>query len=176
MIFKSQKWQFAVIQTVWSVLLTTLVWATPAQAKGMKVMGQPMERCIQHAAEYHDVEPPLLRAILVVESRLNPKAVNHNTNGTKDIGVAQINTVHLPMLKVHGIQEDQLLDGCVNTYVGAWLLSKQIARHGLNWFGVAAYHSTTREKNQRYQKLVYNELVRSGEIHNTSMGTPPLLK
>jgi hypothetical protein len=41
---------------------------------------------------------------------------------------------------------------------------------------VAAYHSTTREKNQRYQMLVYNELVRSGEIHNTSMGTPHLLK
>lgn len=176
MIFKLQNVMFKSLQTALSVLLTTLMWTSTAQATGMMVMGQSLDRCIGSAADFHDVDPQLLRAILVVESRLNPKAINRNTNGTKDIGVAQINSVHLPLLKVHGIQEDHLLDGCVNTYVGAWLLSKQIARHGLSWFGIAAYHSTTREKNQRYQWLVYNELVRSGVFQNTALGLPPLVK
>jgi soluble lytic murein transglycosylase-like protein len=131
-----------------------------------------MDRCIRNAAEYHDVNPQLLRAILVVESRLNPNAINRNTNGTRDIGVAQINSIHLPVLQAHGIKENHLMDACVNTYVGAWLLRKQIARHGLNWYGIAAYHSTTPQENYRYQVLVYNELVRSGALPKTLMAQP----
>jgi len=112
----------------------------------------------------------------MVESRLNPKAINVNMNGTRDIGVAQINSIHLPVLQNHGIKESHLMDGCVNTYVGAWLLRKQISRYGLNWFGIAAYHSVTPDKNYRYQVLVYNEMVRSGAIQNIAMNVPPLNK
>jgi soluble lytic murein transglycosylase-like protein len=141
-----------------------------------KVFGLPIDQCIAGAAKYHRVDPQLLKAILMVESRLNPKAMNRNTNGTRDIGVAQVNTIHLPILEKHGINETSLQDGCINTYVGAWLLSKQIARHGLNWFGVAAYHSTTPSKNAQYQYLIYKELVRTGQLEKTAMATPPLLK
>ena len=137
---------------------------------------KPLSKCIVGAAQYHGVNPYLLRAILMVESRLNPKAMNVNTNGTRDIGVAQINSIHLPVLQNHGIKESHLMDGCVNTYVGAWLLRKQISRYGLNWFGIAAYHSVTPDKNYRYQVLVYNEMVRSGAIQNIAMTVPPLSK
>jgi len=144
--------------------------ATSGSPNGSK----PLNKCIVGAAQYHGVNPYLLRAILVVESRLNPKAINVNMNGTRDIGVAQINSIHLPVLQNHGIHESHLMDGCVNTYVGAWLLRKQISRHGLNWFGIAAYHSVTPDKNFRYQVLVYNEMVRSGAIQNIAMVVPPL--
>ena len=137
---------------------------------------KPLSKCIVGAAQYHGVNHYLLRAILMVESRLNPKAMNVNTNGTRDIGVAQINSIHLPVLQNHGIKESHLMDGCVNTYVGAWLLRKQISRYGLNWFGIAAYHSVTPDKNYRYQVLVYNEMVRSGAIQNIAMTVPPLSK
>jgi soluble lytic murein transglycosylase-like protein len=137
---------------------------------------QPLNKCIVGAAQYHGVNPYLLKAILVVESRLNPKAINVNMNGTRDIGVAQINSIHLPALQNHGIKESHLMDGCVNTYVGAWLLRKQISRYGLNWYGIAAYHSTTPDKNYRYQVLVYNEMVRSGAIQNIAMVVPSLTK
>ncbi len=137
---------------------------------------KPLHKCIVGAAQYHGVNPYLLRAILMVESRLNPKAVNVNVNGTRDIGVAQINSIHLPVLHSHGIKESHLMDGCVNTYVGAWLLRKQISRHGLNWYGIATYHSVTPDKNFRYQVLVYNEMVRSGAIQNIAMNVPPLNK
>ena len=137
---------------------------------------KPLNKCIWAAADYHGVNPYLLRAILVVESQLNPKAININNNGTRDIGVAQINSIHLPVLQSHGIKENHLMDGCVNTYVGAWLLRKQISRYGLTWFGIAAYHSVTPDKNFRYQVLVYNEMVRSGVIDNVAMAVPPLQK
>jgi soluble lytic murein transglycosylase-like protein len=137
---------------------------------------KPLNKCILEAADYHGVNPYLLRSILMVESRLNPKAINTNKNGTRDIGVAQINSIHLPVLQTHGIKENHLMDACVNTYVGAWLLRKQIARYGMTWFGVAAYHSVTPEKNFRYQVLVYNEMVRSGVIQNVAMAVPPLQK
>ena len=148
----------------------TTAMATSNSSKGLK----PLNKCIAGAAQYHGVNPYLLRAILVVESQLNPKAINVNMNGTRDIGVAQINSIHLPVLQNHGIHESHLMDGCVNTYVGAWLLRKQISRHGLNWFGIAAYHSVTPDKNFRYQVLVYNEMVRSGAIQNIAMVVPPL--
>ena len=137
---------------------------------------KPLQQCIVAASDYHGVNPYLLRAILVVESQLNPKAININKNGTRDIGVAQINSIHLPVLQSHGIKENHLMDACVNTYVGAWLLRKQISRYGMNWFGVAAYHSVTPDKNFRYQVLVYNEMVRSGAINNVAMSVPPLQK
>ena len=137
---------------------------------------KPLNKCILEAADYHGVNPYLLRSILMVESRLNPKAINTNKNGTRDIGVAQINSIHLPVLQTHGIKENHLMDACVNTYVGAWLLRKQIARYGMTWFGVAAYHSVTPEKNFRYQVLVYNEMVRSGAIQKVAMAVPPLQK
>ena len=166
--FQSFAW---LVATAWSILLMI----APAHAN-TQLLGLNMDQCIAEASKYHRVDPQLLKAILMVESRLNPHAVNRNTNGTRDIGVAQVNTIHLPTLEKHGIGEKELRDGCVNTFVGAWLLSKQIARYGLTWFGVAAYHSTTPSKNAKYQYLVYKELVRSGQLDNTAMASPPVLK
>ena len=157
-------------------MLVGLSLSTAMATARVQSSAKPLNKCILEAADYHGVNPYLLRAILMVESQLNPKAVNINKNGTRDIGVAQINSIHLPVLQSHGIKENHLMDACVNTYVGAWLLRKQIARYGMNWFGVAAYHSVTPDKNFRYQVLVYNEMVRSGAIQNVAMAVPPLQK
>ena len=96
--------------------------------------------------------------MLKVESDLRPWAFGRNTNGTVDMGMAQINSIHLPELARHGIQSQHLFDPCVASYVAAWLLRRNIDRHGLTWFGVAAYHSLTPEHNQRYQGLLMKVL------------------
>ena len=119
---------------------------------------QSPERCIPAAAQHHRIDPRLLRAVLKVESDLRPWALGRNANGTLDMGMAQINSIHLPELARHGIQSQHLFDPCVASYVAAWLLRKNIDRHGLTWFGVAAYHSLTPEHNQRYQGLLMNAL------------------
>jgi len=119
---------------------------------------QSPERCIVPAAQHHRIDPRLLRAVLKVESDLRPWALGRNANGTLDLGMAQINSIHLPELAKHGIQTQHLFDPCVASYVAAWMLRRNIDRHGLTWYGVAAYHSLTPEHNQRYQGLLMKAL------------------
>lgn len=137
-------------------------WA-PARAQVNTSIAPPQavqspERCIPAAAQHHRIDPRLLRAVLKVESDLRPWAMGRNANGTVDMGMAQINSIHLPELARHGIHSQHLFDPCVASYVAAWLLRKNIDRHGLTWFGVAAYHSLTPEHNQRYQGLLMKVL------------------
>lgn len=122
------------------------------------------ERCIVPAADYHSVNYDVLRAILVVESSLRANAVRRNRNGSIDVGLAQINSIHFNELGKFGIAPEHLLDACVSTYVAAWHLRKQITSYGNTWDAVARYHSATPSENRRYQVLIRNELIRSGAM------------
>ena len=146
------------------LMLSSSAWARTAT----------VERCIQGAARQYRIHPAVLRAVLSVESRLDPSARNLNTNGTVDLGIGQINSVHLPELSRMGIEERHLLDPCIGSYVAAWHLGRQLRRFGETWWGVGAYHSTTPQRNQRYQVLVYNEMVRTGALRGQPRPVPPL--
>ena len=122
------------------------------------------ERCLLPAAQRHGVNPKILKAILQVESGMRADVVNHNRNGTMDVGMAQINSIHFPELAQWGITPSQLMDPCVATHVAAWHLKRSLLRHGNTWFGVAAYHSATPEHNLRYQELVRREMTRTGSL------------
>ncbi len=115
--------------------------------------------CVEAAAQFHAVNPWVLRAILKVESDFNPRAVSRNRNGTVDVGMAQINSIHFRELQKWGIAPENLMDGCVATYVAAWHLARQVRRHGNSWFGVASYHSASPCHNTRYAGLLWNALV-----------------
>ena len=121
--------------------------------------------------DYSDV----LRAILRVESGLRPAAINRNTNGTLDVGIGQINSIHFRRLSEFGIAPGHLLDACIGTYVAAWHLGQLIERHGWSWETIGRYHSITPQHNRRYQWLVYNELRRVGApgVAAASTGRPP---
>jgi soluble lytic murein transglycosylase-like protein len=125
--------------------------------------------CVQSAAEFHGVNPHLLLAVLQVESGLNPRAVGKNTNGTVDLGIGQINSMHLPELQRYGVTEKHLLDACKGAYVSAWFLKRGLERHGYTWFGAAAYHSVTPVHNTRYQGLLKNQLARQGISLNPAL-------
>lgn len=116
-------------------------------------------RCIAVAAKFHKVNDRVLSAILRVESSYNALAVNHNVNGTIDVGIGQVNSIHFKELSGHGIAPGNLLDPCVGTYVAAWHLARQIKLHGNTWFAIGAYHSVTPYYNSRYQALVFNTMV-----------------
>jgi soluble lytic murein transglycosylase-like protein len=133
-------------------------------SKARTVSPPASERCLLPAAQRHGVNPKILKAILQVESGMRANVVNHNRNGTMDVGMAQINSIHFPELAQWGITPSQLMDPCVATHVAAWHLKRSLLRHGNNWFGVAAYHSATPEHNLRYQKLVRQELARTGSL------------
>lgn len=133
-----------------------------------------VERCIIPAANYHRVNPHVLRAILVVESSLRPDRIGVNRNGSIDVGMAQINSIHFPALAKYGIAPVHLMDPCVATYVAAWQLRRAMAQGGNTWAAIANYHSANPYFNHRYQILLQNELVRSKVIAGQIVPVPPL--
>lgn len=148
--------------------------ATRAAIAVPPAFSTPAEQCIVPAANFHGLNPWLLRAVLRVESSLKPHAIGRNKNGTFDIGIGQINSMHLPELRKFGIEPGHLADACVGTYVSGWFLKKAIFERGYTWEGVASYHSRTPEFNIRYQRLLIAEIQKSQTMPPASalMATP----
>ena len=118
---------------VWSkgLLLSLLMGSTPALAY-----------CWDEVASRYDIEPELLQAIAAVESGYRASAINTaNRNGTRDIGLMQINSIHLPRLLNQGITEERLLsEPCLSIEVAASIISEFIQRFGYNWTAVGSYN------------------------------------
>ncbi|MBY4898649.1 lytic transglycosylase domain-containing protein [Cupriavidus sp. AU9028] len=119
------------------------------------VAGTAQADCLDDAARFHGVDPLLLRSIALQESGMNPKATNRNANGSEDIGLMQINSIHLPRLAAYGITRKHLFDGCVSAYVGAWILRENIQRYGPTWNAVGAYNAASPEKRLRYANKIH---------------------
>lgn len=103
---------------------------------------------------------------------MNAGAVNLNSNGSRDVGIAQINSIHFKELASHGISPSTLMDPCVSIYVAAWKISKHIAKNGNTWEAIARYHSATPAYNARYQALLKNELIRVGVLEGKAIPVP----
>ena len=103
---------------------------------------QALAYCWDEMARRYDLEPELLQAIAAVESGYRSQAINYtNRNGTRDIGLMQINSIHLPRLLKQGITEERLLnEPCLSVEVGASILAEFIQRFGYNWTAVGAYN------------------------------------
>jgi soluble lytic murein transglycosylase-like protein len=106
--------------------------------------------CFDESAQYHKVNPWILRAIAAQESGFKAATLAYNTNGTVDRGMMGINSVHLPELARYGIAAHDLLDGCKSVYLAGWRLRKMIDEFGNTWEAVGAYHSKTPSKRDRY--------------------------
>jgi len=120
--------------------LTLLLSIGFAQAERTDVRGMSVA-CILDQEARHGFPFGLLLAIAKTESSLNWRAYNSNRNGTSDIGIMQINSIHLPRLQRMGITPEKLWHPCVNAAVGAMILREFVDRHGMNWSAVAAYNT-----------------------------------
>lgn len=124
--------------------------------------------CFKEAGERYSVDPLVLYAIAKQESRFNPNAYNRNNkDGSYDIGLMQINSSHLDELAAFGIAEKDLAQNpCLNVQVGAWILSRNLAkyRHEKDgfWSAVGAYNAGTSKQNHNkrmdYAWAIYNHM------------------
>lgn len=137
---------------------------TSTLALAMTMSMPAMADCIDDAARYQQVHPYVLRAIAYHESRMHADLINHNTNGSIDIGVMGINSVHLRELAGFGIAPQQLSNACVNAYIGAWYLRRKIDKYGNTWQAVAAYHSETPELGLAYAARIRSVLAGWGVL------------
>ncbi|MDR6935157.1 MULTISPECIES: lytic transglycosylase domain-containing protein [unclassified Luteibacter] len=123
--------------------------------------------CIDDAARYQRVDPLVLRAIAYHESRMRPATLNRNLNGSVDVGVMGINSVHFGELAGYGIRPTHLRDGCTNAYIGAYYLRRKIDKYGNTWRAVAAYHSETPALGAAYANAIRSVLARWGVLDPT---------
>lgn len=107
--------------------------------------------CFEDAANYQHVNPTVLRAIAWQESHGRPEAWHVNRNGSIDLGMMQINSIHLANLGQFGVSGDMLMDACVSVYVAAWHLKKMMTKYGNTWAAVGAYHSETPRERTIYE-------------------------
>jgi soluble lytic murein transglycosylase-like protein len=118
---------------------------SPAFASGQVSNTQPntWTTCFDSASAFYGIGTDLLLAIAHVESGLDPRALNRNTDGSSDLGLMQINTRWLPLLQRTGIAPESLYDPCTSIWIGAWVLAGNFARYGYVWSAVGAYNAGT---------------------------------
>lgn len=101
--------------------------------------------CMARAALQAGVPTELILAMSYVETRWRQQAVNAaNSNGSEDICMMQINSIHYPRLAALGVTRDELLaDRCVCLLVGGEILREMRAATGGTdiWSAVAAYNA-----------------------------------
>lgn len=120
----------------------------------LSLFATPYDSIFEKAGKDFGIEPTLLQRIATIESSLNPLAINQNKNGTVDIGLMQINSMHLKELSKVGVTRQSLLDPEVNVYVAALLLSSHIRKRGYNIEAIGCYHSANLVfKNQWLRRL-----------------------
>lgn len=123
-------------------------------AAGLSLARYARADCFDDAAQYHRVNPLVLRAIALVESRGNAHALNRNKNGSFDVGEMQINSIHQPELARYGISPPDLYDACKNIYIAAWILRRSMDKYGNTWDAIGAYNSATPRYRNRYAARV----------------------
>ncbi|WP_433691778.1 lytic transglycosylase domain-containing protein [Herbaspirillum seropedicae] len=114
--------------------------------------------CFEQAGQRYDVSPLILQAIAQQESGMNPRALHRNRNGTRDIGLMQINSSWLGFLARYHISEADLFDACINIHVGAWILGSNFRRLGVGWEAIGAYNAASPDKRARYATQVIGRL------------------
>jgi hypothetical protein len=144
---------------------------------------------IHAAARWGGVTPELLAAVVWVESRGHPWALNirgealyprsraeaqallQAARGHADIGVAQI---HYPIWgPVFGLRPEDLLDPWINLHAAAVILRLAMAREPDSWAGVGRYHSGTPPRKWAYASRVAAAVGALQPIPPRRLGPPP---
>jgi soluble lytic murein transglycosylase-like protein len=114
--------------------------------------------CFEEAARVHGVNQNLLKSIARIESNNNPSAINHNNNGTSDLGIMQINS---SWIKPMGLDRQELLKNpCYNVMTGAKILKRCVDRHGYTWEAIGCYNAVSPNIRVRYSWKVFHDLCR----------------
>lgn len=123
--------------------------------------------CFNEAGAASGISPVLLQAIAKVESGLNPKAVNINSNGSRDLGLMQINSSWVKPMKLDGAR--LFSDPCYNTTIGARILRDCIDRKGYTWAAVGCYNAVSTHKQVAYSWKIYRLMQKSASYPPQSL-------
>lgn len=116
--------------------------------------------CINAAAKHQNLPADILWAIRMHEAGQRGLVSVKNKDGSVDVGVMQINSIHFEEFqKKWRIPPSWLVHGnCISIYAGAYILKKEINRAGDFWRGVGSYNSRTPSLNRAYQEKIKKQL------------------
>jgi len=139
------------------------------------------ELCFDEAGRDYGVDPILLMAISIQESRLNPRAINSTSaGGTEDVCAMQLNSNNFGKLKKFNITRADLLNNpCICVYSGAWVLARNFQAYGRNWDSVGIYNAgpnpklmKSRREYARIIKSIYTILLARKHMLEKGAGDP----
>jgi hypothetical protein len=152
------------------MLVALIVVGSTATVEAAPDSPQTLAAVIHDAARWARVPPDVLAAVVWVESRGHPWALNirgealyprnraeaitlvRAARGRADIGVAQI---HYPIWgPVFGLRPEELLDPWINLHAAAAILRLAMVREPGSWAGVGRYHSRTPWRKWAYASRV----------------------
>lgn len=111
-------------------------------------------QCARKASKYYNLNPFINQTILKIEGG-KIGTISHNTDGSYDYGVMQVNTVWIDeimrmqkiKINIHALTQDP----CYNIHIGTWILALKIKdANGDVWKGIGNYHSKTPSKHYAY--------------------------
>ena len=107
--------------------------------------------CIDRGVEY-----TFALAVIQKESEFNPKATNHNKNGSTDKGIFQTNSCWWKQLIQEGMitYSDDLYDPATGIKCGVWELSKYVGKYGNSERAYAAYNAGRDVKSNKNSRKV----------------------
>ncbi|CAM3826169.1 lytic transglycosylase domain-containing protein [Rouxiella silvae] len=152
-----------------SFLAACLITSIPSYAKTSVDVSQ----CYFTAGHDFHIDPLLLVAIGIKESRLNNNAINHKSN---DYCQMQINQSHQKRLAEFGINPVNLTkEPCTCIYTGAWVLARNFKDYGRNWNSVGMYNTGPKNTPKLLKirksysddvRSIYTVLVTKRDIEN----------
>lgn len=114
---------------------------------------------LQKISKQNDIPLWAMIGILSVEKGKSGYALQ-NPNGTWDLGVFQVNTIHINELHELGISAEHILnDANVNAVVAGYLLGRHLKNENDIWEAIGSYHSKTPSIKRRYIQAVQSNLL-----------------
>ncbi len=107
--------------------------------------GLELSECIKRAGEKYRINPLLLYSIALVESGMNPNALNVNRNGTRDIGMFQINEDNLKRLN---ISIKYAYNPCTASFIAGYLLNDCVRMFGESFRAIDCYNKGVKAKKE----------------------------
>lgn len=109
----------------------------------------------------------LMKSIAITENaKFDENAIMYNTNGTKDIGLMQINTSWKHWMPEAGITNEKLKDVDFNIKVSFMIVDRIIQQHGYSWDSIGRYHSGTPKFKKAWLKKIKENVKYLASIDN----------
>lgn len=109
----------------------------------------------------------LMKSIAITENaKFDENAIMYNTNGTKDIGLMQINTSWKHWMPEAGITNEKLKDVDFNIKVAFMIVDRIIQQHGYSWDSIGRYHSGTPKFKKAWLKKIKENVKYLASIDN----------